>query len=259
MKEGKVVKGIRFKHLKEAGDPPALAEIYDNQGADEIVFLDVTASHENREILIDVVKRTADRIFIPFTVGGGIRSIKDIRNILLAGADKVSLNTAAIKNPSLIKEAADIFGSQCIVVAIDAKRVYVDQNNIPEDRVIIKTKQGPCWWEAWIYGGRKPTGIDALKWAQKVEELGAGEILLTSMDQDGVQTGYDVELTRAVCELTNIPIIASGGCGNPHHIYEVITKGKADAALAASIFHYGQYTVKQVKEYLKAHGVPVRL
>ncbi|MHA1238291.1 MAG: imidazole glycerol phosphate synthase subunit HisF [Candidatus Odinarchaeia archaeon] len=260
MKEGKVVKGIKFKNLREAGDPPTLAELYDNQGADEIVFLDVTASHEKRDILIDVVERTADRIFIPFTVGGGIKDIEDIRSILLAGADKVSLNTAAIKNPELVREASKVFGSQCIVVAIDAKRVYVNSKDVnTQDHVIVETKEGACWWEAWIYGGRTPTNIDALKWAQQVEKLGAGEILLTSMDCDGVQRGYDIELTRAACELTNIPIIASGGCGNPQHIYEVLTEGKADAALAASIFHYGQYTVNEVKEYLKARGVPVRI
>ncbi|MHA1754904.1 MAG: imidazole glycerol phosphate synthase subunit HisF [Candidatus Odinarchaeia archaeon] len=260
MREGKVVKGVRFKNLKVAGDPPELAELYNNQGADEIVFLDVTASHEKRDILIDVVKRTADRIFIPFTVGGGIKSIQGIHDILRAGADKVSLNTAAIKNPKLVKEASSTFGNQCIVVAIDAKRVYVKgEETNKEEHVFVETKKGLCWWEAYIHGGRTPTGVDALLWAKKVEELGAGEILLTSMDCDGVKKGYDIQLTRTACDLLNIPVIASGGCGSPEHIYEVFIKGKADAALAASIFHYGTYTVQQVKEFLKEKGISVRL
>ncbi len=259
MKDGKVVKGVQFTNLKEAGDPPSLAEIYDNQGADEIVFLDVTASHEKRDILIDVVRRTADRIFIPFTVGGGLNSVKSIGEILRAGADKVSINTAAIKNPDLVREAAEKFGSQCIVVAIDAKRVYVESIDDHSDHIYVQTPNGICWWEAYIYGGRQPTGVDALKWAKRVEELGAGEILLTSMDCDGVQQGYDIELTRAASRLLKIPVIASGGAGKPEHILEVFTKGKADAALAASIFHYNQYTVKDIKNFLAANGVVVRL
>ncbi len=254
-----MVKGVQFTNLKEAGDPPSLAEIYDRQGADEIVFLDVTASHEKRDILIDVVKRTADRIFIPFTVGGGLNSIKSISEILRAGADKVSLNTAAIKNPTLVKDAAEKFGSQCIVVAIDAKRVYTENIDEPGEHIYVQTSSGVCWWEAYIYGGRQPTGIDALKWARRVEELGAGEILLTSMDCDGVKQGYDLELTSTASRLLKIPVIASGGAGKPEHILEAFIKGKADAALAASIFHYNQYTIKAIKEYLAANGVAVRL
>ncbi|WEU39929.1 MAG: imidazole glycerol phosphate synthase subunit HisF [Candidatus Odinarchaeum yellowstonii] len=259
MKDGRVVKGVKFTNLKDAGDPPSLAEIYDEQGADEIVFLDVTASHEKRDILIDVVERTADRIFIPFTVGGGLNSIKSINEILRAGADKVSLNTSAIKNPSLVKEAAEKFGSQCIVVAIDAKRVYTENIDERGEHIYVQTPNGICWWEAYIYGGRQPTGIDALNWARRVEELGAGEILLTSMDCDGVKQGYDIELTRTASRLLKIPVIASGGAGKPEHILEAFTKGKADAALAASIFHYNQYTVREIKEFLAAHSVPVRL
>ena len=237
---GKVVKGIQFKNLRLAGDPPKLARLYEEQGADEIVFLDIGASPENRRILIDVVKRTARELSIPLAVGGGIRSIEDMEEVLCSGADKISVNTAAVKNPSIISEGAEIFGSQCIVVAIDAKR-----------------RDG--WWEVYIYGGRKPTGLDAVEWAKKVERLGAGEILLTSMDKDGTTSGYDLELTRAVSESVNIPVIASGGAGEPKHIYEALTIGKADAALAASIFHYGVYTVRSIKEYLRRRGVPVRL
>ena len=237
---GKVVKGIQFKNLRLAGDPPRLARLYEDQGADEIVFLDIGASPENRRILIDVVKRTARELSIPLAVGGGIRSIEDMEEVLCSGADKISVNTAAVKSPSIISEGAEIFGSQCIVVAIDAKR-----------------RDG--WWEVYIYGGRKPTGLDAVEWAKKVERLGAGEILLTSMDKDGTTSGYDLELTRAVSESVNIPVIASGGAGEPKHIYEALTIGKADAALAASIFHYGVYTVRSIKEYLRRRGVPVRL
>jgi len=238
---GKVVKGIMFKQLRYAGDPPTQAKLYEEQGADEIVFLDVGASPERRKILIDVVKRTAETIFIPFTVGGGLRSLEDIQEILCAGADKIAINTAAVKNPNLVKIASERFGSQCIVVAIDAKRV------------------SPKKWIVYIYGGRKPTRIDAVEWAKKVEELGAGEILLTSMDADGTKQGYDLELTRTIVESVNIPIIASGGAGNLKHIYEALTAGKADAALAASIFHYGTYTVYDVKKYLKKRGVEVRI
>ncbi len=237
---GKVVKGIQFKNLRLAGDPPKLARLYEEQGADEIVFLDIGASPENRKILIDIVRKTAQEISIPLSVGGGIRSIEDMEEVLCNGADKISINTAAVKDPSIIAEGAEIFGSQCIVVAIDAKR-----------------RNG--WWEVYIYGGRKPTGLDAVEWARKVEKLGAGEILLTSMDKDGTTEGYDLELTRAVSESVNIPVIASGGAGRPEHIYEALTIGKADAALAASIFHYGVYTVKSIKEYLRGKGVPVRL
>ncbi len=238
---GKVVKGIMFKQLRYAGDPPTQAKIYEEQGADEIVFLDVGASPEKRKILIDVVSRTAETIFIPFTVGGGLRNIADIQEILCAGADKISVNTAAVKNPNLVKISSERFGSQCIVVAIDAKRM------------------SPKKWIVYIYGGRKPTKIDAVEWAKKVEKLGAGEILLTSMDADGTKIGYDLELTKTIAESVNIPIIASGGAGNLKHIYEALTVGKADAALAASIFHYGTYTVKDVKKYLKRRGVEVRI
>ncbi|MGQ9719814.1 MAG: imidazole glycerol phosphate synthase subunit HisF [Candidatus Jordarchaeum sp.] len=255
MTAGRVVKGIKFKNLRDAGDPPELGELYSRQGADELVFLDVTASSDKREILIDVVKRTADRVFIPFTVGGGIRSLDDVRQILCAGADKVSINTSAVENPELIFQSARRFGSQCIVVAIDAKRVYENRT----DRIVVDTPEGKCWWDVYTYGGRKPTGIDAIKWAIQVEEKGAGEILLTSMDCDGTKNGYDIPLTRKICEAVNIPIIASGGAGNLEHIYEVLTAGKADAALAASIFHYGTYTIKEVKKYLAERNVPVRL
>ncbi len=259
MKDGRVVKGVRFLNLRDAGDPPTLAAYYEEQGADEIVFLDVTASHEKRKILVDVVTRTADQLSIPFTVGGGISSLEDIRLVLSSGADKVSINTAAVERPSFIKEASEVFGSQCIVVAIDAKRVYVDRPEEAPDKVLVDTPQGLCWWEVYTHGGRRPTGIDALRWAKRVEELGAGEILLTSMDCDGTQEGYDLELTRAVTKAVNIPVIASGGAGEPRHLYEALTVGGADAALAASIFHYGKYTVREVKEYLASRGVHVRL
>ncbi|MCX8182653.1 MAG: imidazole glycerol phosphate synthase subunit HisF [Candidatus Methanomethyliaceae archaeon] len=239
--KGRVVKGIRFKNLRDAGDPVEQALTYEAQGADEIVFLDITASFEDRDIIIDVVKKTAYELSIPFTVGGGIRSYNDVRRVLMAGADKVSLNTAAVLNPNILREGADAFGSQCIVCAIDAKRNEAGS------------------WEVYIYGGRKSTGIDALEWARRVEELGAGEILLTSMDYDGSKLGYDLELTRRVSESVNIPVIASGGAGNPEHIYRAFVEGKADAALAASIFHYGEYTVEEVKRYLKEREIPVRL
>ncbi|MGC8935787.1 MAG: imidazole glycerol phosphate synthase subunit HisF [Candidatus Methanomethylicaceae archaeon] len=239
--KGRVVKGIRFKNLRDAGDPVEQALTYEAQGADEIVFLDITASFEDREILIDIVKKTAYELSIPFTVGGGIRSYNDVRRVLMAGADKVSLNTAAVLNPEVLREGAEAFGSQCIVCAIDAKR------------------RDGGGWEVYIYGGRRRTGIDAVEWAKKAEEMGAGEILLTSMDYDGSKLGYDLELTRRVSESVNIPVIASGGAGNPEHIYRALVDGKADAALAASIFHYGEYTVEEVKKYLKERGVPVRL
>ncbi|MBS7655103.1 imidazole glycerol phosphate synthase subunit HisF [Candidatus Bathyarchaeota archaeon] len=257
VEKGKVVKGIKFKNLRIEGDPAELAAIYNEQGADELVFLDVTASYERRDILLDAVKRTAEEVFIPFTVGGGIRSLKDIRVILSSGADKVSINTFAVKNPSLIKKAAETFGKQCIVIAIDAKRNY-EKLSKPR-RNIIETPQGKCWWEVYIEGGRTPTGIDAIEWAKKVEKLGAGEILLTSMDYDGTRNGYDVLLTKTISENVNIPIIASGGAGKPEHILEALTKGKADAALAASIFHEEEYSILEVKKFLKEQGIPVRL
>jgi len=240
VKDGRVVKGTQFIDLKDAGDPVENAKAYDEQGADEIAFLDITASHEKREILIDIVRRTAEEIFIPLTVGGGVRSLEDIRKLLKAGADKVSINTAAVKDPSFVKRASMRFGSQCIVIAIDAKR----------------RGQG---WEAYTHGGRVPTGIDALLWAKEMEKLGAGEILLTSMDRDGTKDGYDIGLTRTISESVDIPVIASGGVGTLEHLYEGLALGKASAVLAASIFHYREYTIAQVKSFLKEKGVVVRV
>jgi len=238
--KGRVVKGVRFLNLRDAGDPVEVALEYEKQLADELVFLDITASAEGRNIMIDVVKRVAENVFMPFTVGGGIRNVEDMRKLLEAGADKVSINTSAVKNPDLITEGAKMFGSQCIVVAIDAKR------------------KGNSW-EVYINGGRTPTGIDAVEWAKKVEGLGAGEILLTSMDMDGTKKGYDIELTRKVAESVNIPVIASGGAGKKEHFLEVFIKGKADAALAASLFHFRELNIIELKEYLQSEGVPVRL
>jgi cyclase len=241
VKDGRVVKGVKFLNLKDAGDPVEVAQFYDKEEADEIVFLDITASFEKRNIMLDVVKRTAETVFMPLTVGGGIRNLEDIRQLLKAGADKVSMNTSAVKDVKLVVKASEKFGSQCIVVAIDAKR------------------SGSAKWEVYINGGRTPTGIDAVKWGKTVEKMGAGEILLTSMDRDGTKDGYDTELTKKFSENLNIPIIASGGAGNLEHIYEAFTKGKADAALAASIFHYKEYSISEVKEYLKKRGVKVRI
>lgn len=244
VKDGRVVKGINFLGLRDAGDPVEAARLYDEQGADELVFLDITASYEKRNIMIDVVRGTAECAFMPLTVGGGIRTLEDIRALLNAGADKVSINTAAVQDPEFVRRASDRFGAQCIVVAIDAK----------------KTPEGWGYgWEVYTHGGRRETGLDALKWAQRVAELGAGEILLTSMDCDGTKTGYDIELTRAVSESVSIPVIASGGAGTLQHLYEVFTAGKADAALAASIFHYKQHSVLEAKLYLKERGVSVRV
>ena len=244
VKDGRVVKGVRFLNLKDAGDPVEVAQIYDREEADEIIFLDITASFERRQIMLDVVSRTAETVFMPLTVGGGIRNINDIRDLLNAGTDKVSMNTAAVKEPRLVKQSAEKFGSQCIVVAIDAKRCESDRGTR---------------WEVYINGGRTPTGIDALEWGRYVEQLGAGEILLTSMDMDGTKKGYDIELTEIFSENLNIPIIASGGAGNLEHLYRVLTEGKADAALAASIFHFREYSIKETKEYLKNKGVEVRV
>jgi cyclase len=255
--DGKVVKGVQFVNLRIEGDPPELATVYEEQGADEVVFLDITASHEKRDTMLDVVRKTSDMISIPFTVGGGIRNITDIQNALSSGADKVSINTAAVREPKLVKESAEVFGSQCIVVAIDAKRVYVN-DSLP-NRTVVDTSVGKCWWEVYVEGGRVPTGVDAIAWAKTVKELGAGELLPTSMDCDGTQNGYDIALTRFMSKATNLPIIASGGAGNLEHIYEVLTDGDADAALAASIFHRGQYSVGEVKKYLAENGVPIRL
>jgi cyclase len=249
VKDGRVVKGINFINLRDAGDPVEQAQVYDAERADELVFLDITASHERRDITIEMVRRVADTVFIPFTVGGGIRTIGDIRDILMAGADKVSMNTSAVKNPSLISEGAHHFGSQCIVVAIDAKKTPMIDDQIPN----------PTRWEVYIHGGRTPMGLDAVEWAREVDERGAGEILLTSMDCDGTQAGYNIELTRAIAEAVSIPVIASGGAGKLEHFHEALTMGRADAALAATLFHYKQLTIAQVKAYLAARGVPVRL
>ena len=240
VKDGRVVKGVRFENLKDAGDPVELAAFYEEQGADEIVFLDISATPSGRETMIDVVRDTASVLSIPLTVGGGVRTLDHFAKLLSAGADKVSINTAAVKNPEIITVAADEFGSQAVVVAIDAKR----KND---------------GWEVYVSAGKVPTGLDALEWAKEAERRGAGEILLTSIDYDGTQMGYDLELTKLVSENVKIPVIASGGAGTPEHIYEVLTKGKADAALAASIFHYKKYTVREIKEYLHQRGVPVRL
>lgn len=238
---GRVVKGTRFIDLRDAGDPVELAATYDLQGADEIVFLDITASHERRKTIIDLASRTAEQVFIPFTVGGGIRTIDDFREILKVGADKISINTAAVEHPSLINDAAERFGSQCVVVAIDGKR-RADQR-----------------WEVYTHGGRQPTGLDAVVWAQEVERRGAGEILLTSMDADGTRAGYDIPFTRAVAEVVSIPVIASGGAGTLEHIYLALTEGKAEAALIASVMHYGDFTMTQIKDYLRERGVLVRM
>ena len=237
---GRVVKGINFLNLKDAGDPVEQAYIYFSEGADEIVFLDITASVEKRKTILEVAKNTAERIFIPFTVGGGIKTLEDIRLLLKYGADKVSINTSAVENPSLVKEAAGEFGSQCIVVAIDAK------------------KEGTSW-QVYIYGGRKPAGLDAVEWAKKVADLGAGEILLTSIDKDGTKDGYDLELTEKISSSVDIPVIASGGAGKLEHFYEALVEGKADAVLAASLFHYGILGIMEVKRYLKEKGVEVRI
>lgn len=251
---GKVVKGINFVNLKSAGDPIELASRYSNEGADELVFLDITASSEKRDILRGVVEGVAKTISIPFTVGGGIRNVSDARLILCSGADKISVNTAAVEDPFLISKLADVFGQQCVVVAIDARRRC---EKSPEN-ITIETLNGHVWFEVNTYGGRKPTGIDAIHWALRAEKLGAGEVLLTSMDKDGTEDGYDIELTRAISERVNIPVIASGGAGRPEDFLDVFTRGKADAALAASVFHYNKYPVSVIKNYLYAEGVIIR-
>jgi len=257
--QGRVVKGIEFKRIRYAGAPWRLAKRYYEEGADEIVFLDITASHERRETMTKVIERTSENVFVPLTVGGGIRTIGDARKVFNAGADKVAINTAAIKNPNLISELAKYFGRQACVVAIDAKSQHVSSPEKARGKIVIKTPRGFCWYECSIYGGRKFTGVDAIGWALEAERRGAGEILLTSMDKDGTTEGYDIPLTRTVSEKLSIPVIASGGCGNPKHMLEVFKKTQASAALAASIFHYETYGIRKVKEYLAKRGIAIRL
>ena len=245
VKDGRVVKGINFVGLRDAGDPVEAAQRYDAEGADELTFLDITASHERRDIILDVVARTAETVFMPLTVGGGVRQLQDIRNLLNAGADKVSINTAAVDEPQFVARASERFGNQCIVVAIDAKREPVSAGGEPR-------------WQVYVHGGRTPTGLDAIAWARQMETFGAGEILLTSMDRDGTRDGYDIELTRTVGEAVEVPVIASGGVGTLAHIHAGLTEGHASAALAASIFHFREHTIAECKEYLRARGVAVR-
>lgn len=249
VKDGRVVKGVNFVGLRDAGDPVENSKIYEEQGADELIFLDITASSDRRNIILDVVERTAGQVFMPLTVGGGVRTLADIRDLLNAGADKVSINTAAVRDANLVKKATERFGTQCIVVAIDGKRVK---------RAEGAEKHG-SFWEVYIYGGRVATGVDVLQWAKKMEALGAGEILLTSMDKDGTKEGYDIELTRAVADLVNIPVVASGGAGTLKHFYDVFIQAGADAALAASVFHYKEYSIQETKRYLKKRGINVRI
>jgi cyclase len=244
VKQGRVVKGTNFVNLRDAGDPVEVAARYEREGADELVFLDITASHEDRDIILDVVQRTAEQVFMPLTVGGGIRNLEDIRNLLLAGCDKVSINSAAVRDPEFVRAAALRFGSQCIVVNIDPKRVNHDGREV---------------WEVHINGGRIGTGLEAVDWARQVVELGAGEIVLTSMDADGTKEGYDLEITSAVSEAVPVPVVASGGAGCPEHLAEAVTTGKADAALAASIFHFGEFTIQETKRVMAEHGVAVRM
>ncbi|OGW62761.1 MAG: imidazole glycerol phosphate synthase subunit HisF [Nitrospirae bacterium RBG_16_64_22] len=251
---GRVVKGVTFVNLRDAGDPVEIARAYDEQGADELCFLDITASHEERPIILEVVARTADQVFMPLTVGGGVRTLDDIRALLKAGADKAAVNTAAVADPVFVQRASERFGSQCIVVAIDAKRVQG-----PEAGGDGKDQAAEPRWEVFTHGGRRPTGIDAVEWARRMEGLGAGEILLTSMDRDGTREGYDLDLTKAVGRAVGIPVIASGGVGTLDHLYEGIAVGGADAVLAASIFHYGEATVGEAKRYLASRGIPIRL
>lgn len=283
---GRVVKGVNFLNLRDAGDPVEVAARYEQQGADELVFLDITASHEQRDIILDVVQRTSEVIFMPLTVGGGIRTLEDIRRLLKAGCDKVSINSAAVKDPEFVREAALRFGSQCIVVNIDPKRVPAEAGSQTaalsrpksevEERLRVRPRPVPesgpfaakllalkpppptVYWDVHINGGRVPTGLDAVAWAEYVQELGAGEIVLTSMDADGTKDGFDIEITRAVTDVVEIPVVASGGCGSPQHMCDAVTAGAASAALAASIFHYGEYTIGEVKEFLAERGVPVR-
>ena len=248
---GRVVKGVEFINLRDAGDPVEVAKRYNQEGADELCFLDITASHEKRKTILDIVEKTASEIFMPLTVGGGVRSIEDIRTLLLAGADKVAINTAAIERPVFVREAVDVFGSQCIVVAIDAKQIGHGASN-------SQTENPKLSWGVFTHGGRKETSLDAVAWAVKVVKDGAGEILLTSMDRDGTKNGYDLELTRTLSEAVSVPVIASGGAGTLEHLYDVLTYGKADAVLAASIFHYQDFTIPQAKDFLKNRDIPVR-
>jgi len=268
VKDGRVVKGVSFVNLRDAGDPVENAKFYDEQGADELIFLDITASHEKRKIILDIVERTAEDVFMPLTVGGGIKTIDDIRDLLNAGCDKVSINTTAVKDPYFISRAAEKFGSQCIVVAIDAKRVPATLTDATGEEwledpslkgVRLELPARGLKWAISTHGGRKMKLIDAVKWAGKMEELGAGEFMLTSMDMDGTKDGYDIELTRTISENVSIPVIASGGAGTLEHLYQGLVDGKADAALAASIFHFREYTIREAKEYLRSKGVYVRL
>ena len=267
VKDGRVVKGVHFLELRDAGDPVENARAYDEQGADELTFLDITASAERRKIILEVVRRTAEEVFMPLTVGGGIRSVEDIRELLRAGADKVSINTAAVENVDLVREASEKFGSQCIVVAIDAKRRPAEDGLWPLAAQVALRGSGSemaelaqrLSWEVYIHGGRTPTGLDALEWARKMERSGAGEILLTSMDRDGTKEGYDLPLTRMISDALSVPIIASGGAGTFEHLRQALVQGRADAVLIASIFHYREHTVREVKEYLRKDGLTVRL
>ena len=280
---GRVVKGTNFLNLRDAGDPVEVAARYEAEGADELVFLDITASHEGREIMLDVVRRTAEQVFMPLTVGGGIRTLDDIRSLLRAGSDKVSINSAACRDPEFVRQAARRFGSQCIVVNIDPKRVRSDQagelgtrnsergTDATAPRSALRAPRSiappslqppassPVRWEVFIHGGRVPTGLEPVAWARRVQELGAGEIVLTSMDCDGTKDGYDLEITRAVSEAVSIPVVASGGAGKPEHLADAVLLGRADAALAASIFHFGEYSIRQTKQVMAARGIPVRL
>jgi cyclase len=248
---GRVVKGVKFADLRDAGDPVELAARYNREGADELTFLDITASHEGRQTMLEVAARTAEEVFIPFTVGGGIRSVEDFRNVLKTGADKVAVTTAAIQHPDLIREAAERFGSQCVVLSMDVKRVV--STPVPSPKPLV-----PVRWECYINGGRTPTGVDALEWAKRAEELGAGEFLLNSIDADGTMAGYDVELCRTIADAVSVPVIASGGAGTPEHIHAALTGGRAEAALIASITHFSMHAISEIKSYLKQRGVPVR-
>ena len=266
VKDGRVVKGVNFVNLRDAGDPVEVAAAYEKEGADELTFLDITASHEKRDIILDVVARTAEKVFMPLTVGGGVRTLEDIRNLLKAGADKVAINSAAVKDPEFVQKAAQRFGSQCIVVAIDAKQTKsaADDPSIPSwaeehPDLLLDKNSSSTSWEVYIHGGRTATAINAVKWARQMQDYGAGEILLTSMDRDGTKSGYDLKLNRSVSESLTIPVIASGGAGTLEHLYEGITDGKADAVLAASIFHFKEFTIDETKRYLKEKGVCVRL